>query len=266
MQSESVSGNQPATSLAVAPYGRWEITLDGRIGLPNGYLRVGETPQRGTRLLLNRDLGIDVSEALEAGVAFHLTDRDALRVRYLYEFLDGDARFGQTLSYNGDGFGPGRVHTNADFSRVSLDYERVLMNAYNIFLTGTVGLTYVYSNPTLSQHGHSNSEDFYLQELPVPIAGARVDVPLDPKAWVRLEVSGGGLPRVASGRTEGGTVYLRQINADAGLSLAYNVTRALQIDVGYHYSYFLQHETSHEDDNAFLLRESGFRARVMFRF
>jgi len=131
------------------------------------------------------------------------------------------------------------------------------MNAYNIFLTGTVGLTYVYFNPTLSQHGHSNSEDFYRQELPCSDRGCPRRCPVDPKASVRLEVSGGGLPRVDSGRTEGGTVYLRQINADAGLSLAYNVTRALQIDVGYHYSYFLQPRTSHEDDNAFLSERAG---------
>jgi len=79
---------------------------------------VGETSQRGTRLLLN---AISESTCPSTGGGSRVPShrRDALRVRYLYEFLDGDARFGQTLSYNGDGFGPGRVHTNADFSLVS---------------------------------------------------------------------------------------------------------------------------------------------------
>src|SRR2546425_10395498 len=60
---------------------RWEVSLDGRLGVPSGYLRVGEAPLRGTRLRLHQDLGIDVSEALEASLAFHLTPRDALRAR-----------------------------------------------------------------------------------------------------------------------------------------------------------------------------------------
>jgi hypothetical protein len=43
---------------------RWEVTLDGRIGFPTGRLRVMDRPTPGTPLRL-RDLGIDVSKALE---------------------------------------------------------------------------------------------------------------------------------------------------------------------------------------------------------
>src|SRR2546428_6122893 len=136
---------------------RWEVSLDGRLGVPNGYLRVGEAPLRGTRLRLRQDLGMNVSEAVEASLAFRLTPRDALRATYLYYFLEGGARLDQTASFNGEGFGPGHVHTNADFYRVSLDYERLLMSDYGAFLTGSIGLSYVHLDPKLSGQGHSNS-------------------------------------------------------------------------------------------------------------
>src|SRR5207244_5878449 len=84
----------------------------------------------------------------------------SLRATYLYYFLDGGARVDPTASFNGDGFGPGHVHINADFYRVSLDYERLLMSDYGAFLTGSLGLTYVHLDPKLSWQGHRSHEDF----------------------------------------------------------------------------------------------------------
>src|SRR3989442_1681270 len=82
----------------------------------------------------------------------------------------------------------------------------------------------------------------------------------------RARAGGGGMPRVDSGRNEGGTVYLQQIHADAGTSVVYAITRALQLDVGYHRTYFYQHEKSHEDDNAFELYDNGLRVGLTIRF
>src|SRR5437899_8571369 len=50
----------PAPSLMDASP-RWEVTLEGRVGFPVGYIRVNETVTHGTRLRLS-DLGLDVSE------------------------------------------------------------------------------------------------------------------------------------------------------------------------------------------------------------
>src|SRR2546429_286419 len=109
-------------------------------------------------------------------------------------------------------------------------------------------------------------EDLYRRELPVPIVGGRFDIPMGPRFAARATVGGGGLPRVDSGRKEGGTVYLQQIHADAGISVVYAITRALQLDVGYHLTYFYQHEKSHEDDNAFELYDNGLRVGLTIRF
>jgi hypothetical protein len=91
-------------------------------------VKVGENDLHGTKLRLHEDLGIDLSGVLEAGAAFHFTPRDALRGTLLYYFLDGSASFQQPIAYNGETFGPGRVDTNTDFFRISLDYERQLLN------------------------------------------------------------------------------------------------------------------------------------------
>jgi len=237
---------------------RWEVTLDGRLGFPTGRLRVGEFPTGSLKgvgggspgsLLRLRTLGINESEALEGTVAFHATPRDAVRASYLYYFLDGHLR------------------TNADFPRFSLAYERTLLGRPSgEGLIGSAGLTYVSLNPTLTGHGKSNSEDFYRQELPVPILGLRWEHPLGQRLLMRASVAGGGLPRVDSLRREGSTVYLRQSHADAGAGLAYLLGPHARIELGYDFTYFFQREKSSEDDNLFELIDSGVRARFTVRF
>ena len=39
-----------------------------------------------------------------------------------------------------------------------------------------------------------------------------------------------------------------------------------QLDVGYHFTYFFQHETSHEDNNLFELIDNSAQVRFTVRF
>jgi hypothetical protein len=241
----------------------WEISLDGQVGIPRGYLKVGEFNIAGTRLRLHDGLGIDMSEAVEARLGYHLTPRDTLRVTFLYYFLRGHTTTASPVAYNGQIFPAGHLDSNADFYRISLAYERALVTTDNgLRLSGNVGLTYVYLNPKVNQ----NAEDFYLQELPIPVLGLRVNTPLGRRLGLSAFVEGGGLPRVNSGRKEGGTIFLTQHHADAGLGLTYMLTSSLQLHAGYRFTYFFQHETSHEDDNAFQLIDNGLQVGLNFRF
>src|SRR5262245_35588104 len=255
-----------------APFGRWELTLGSRIGAPIGHLQVGEsfggssTP--GTRLNLST-LGIHVSETIEAGAAFHFTPDDALRGTALYTFLRGDSTPTKSVFYNGEEFKPGALHANADFWRLDLAYERALWRSPADELIGNLGFAFVFFNPTLRKPGHKgseDSEDFYRQELPVPIAGLRWSHVLGEHWLLRLGISGGGLPRVDSLRKEGGTVYLQQSHADADAGLVYRWRGGMELEVGYHFTYFFQHEKSHEDDNLIELIDNGVRARFSVRF
>ena len=251
---------------ATAPAPRWEVSLEGRVGFPTGYIRVSETVTHGTRLRLS-DLGLDVSEAIEAGVAFWLTPRDAVRATYLYYFLRGSTTLDRSIAYDGQAYTAGAVNTKFDFSRISLAYERLLTTVLDHGrLIGSAGLTYVLLNAGLTQHGKTKAEDFYLQEMPVPILGLRFDYPLTQRLGLRASVAGGLLPKVDSLRTEGGTVYTWQSHADAGLAVTYAVTPRLDVEAGYQYTYFHQHEKSHEDNNVFELIDHGLRARLTLRF
>jgi len=256
--------------------GRWEVTLDGRIGFPVGRLKVGEFPTGNNKiggggtpgtLLRLHTLGVDVSEALEGSVAFYVTPRDAVRASYLYYFLDGTSTPRVSVVYNGQEFAQGQLRANADFSRFSLAYERTLLGRpARERLVGSAGLTYVNLNPTLTGHGKSNSEDFYRQELPVPILGLRWDYPLGQRLLLQASLAGGALPRVDSLRKEGGTIYLQQSHADAGAGLAYLLGRNAQVELWYHFTYFFQYEASHEDKNLFELIDDGVQARFTLRF
>ena len=263
------SDAQPATTAQespVTPAPRWEVSLEGRVGFPTGYTRVSETVTHGTRLRLS-DLGLDVSEAVEAGVAFWLTPRDAVRATYLYYVLRGSTTLDRAILYDGREYSPGHVDTNADFWRASLAYDRVLASVLDHGrLIGSAGLTYVHFNPGLTQHGKTKAEDFYLQEMPVPIVGLRFDYPVTQRLGLRASVAGGLLPKVDSLRTEGGTVYTWQSHADAGLAVTYALTPRLGVEAGYQYTYFHQHEKSHEDNNVFELIDHGLRARLTLRF
>jgi hypothetical protein len=250
---------QPVPEAVWSP---WEFSLSGEVGVPSGHLKVGE-PSPATRLDIRGDLGIDVAEKVDLSGRYSITPRDALRATVLYWFLDGTSTVSQPVLYNGHLLPPGRIHTDADILRVSLDYERLLLPLpHGGGLTASAGLTYVYFNPALN----GNSEDFYRQELPVPIVGLRLDYVLVGRLSLLAAVSGGGLPRVDSLRSEGGTVDLEQSHVDATLGLAYAFTLALRADIGYQFTYFYQHEISHADTNEVELQEHGVRFALSYRF
>ncbi len=67
-------------------------------------------------------------------------------------------------------------------------------------------------------------------------------------------------------RQEGGTVYLQQSHADGDAGLVYWWRGGAELELGYHFTYFFQHEKSHEDDNVFELIDNAVRARLSVRF
>src|SRR3989442_7975066 len=109
------SDAQPATTAQespVTPAPRWEVSLEGRVGFPTGYIRVSETVTHGTRLRLS-DLGLDVSEAVEAGVPVWLTPRGAVRATHLYYVPRRRPTPHRPILYDGPENSPRPLGTNA---------------------------------------------------------------------------------------------------------------------------------------------------------
>jgi len=109
-------------------------------------------------------------------------------------------------------------------------------------------------------------EDFLTQELPIPMLGVTFDYPLGTQWSLFSTVLGGYLPRVDSLRTEGGTVYLSQSHVDLSAGLRYRLSACVDLDAGYAFHYYTQHESSHEDGNYIQLWDNDLLVAVHYRF
>ena len=106
----------------------WELSVGGQVGVPRGYVQVRENQIRGTRLQLHRDLGIDTSESLTLGAAYHLTALDALRLTFDSVFLYGSSRLPTEVEFNGTTLRAGTdIDTRPEFFRLTALYERRLL-------------------------------------------------------------------------------------------------------------------------------------------
>jgi hypothetical protein len=189
----------------------WDIALEGRFGLPRGYVKVGEHGIDGTRLKLHDDLGLDPSKAAELRVTYHLTARDTLRFSFLSLSLDGTTTLPDDILFNGSRLlGGTRLDTNADLYRITLAYERTLVSLPGGgMLSGSAGLTYVHltvvphGTEVLAAGAEKGPEDFWRQELPVPIFGLQADYALTPRLRRIASLAGGYVPWVDSLRSEG---------------------------------------------------------------
>ncbi len=264
-----------ATSVDTAPaFSRWEISVGGQLGVPRGFVKVGEFDRSGDKLRFSKDLGIHTFEVADVGAAVHLTARDVLRARFDYTFLWGGTHLDHDLAFNGATLAADtHLQTLPVYTRVTGLYEHAFISEpQGLLLAGGVGVTYVRLHFKLhgtlagSTVGHETKEDFYAQELPVPLLSLRGEYPLTPRLRLLGTVDGGFLPKVDSLRTEGGTVKLAQAHADVFAGVRYAITPRLFADGGFTYTYFSQHETSGEDNNKILFLGYGCGAGLTYAF
>jgi hypothetical protein len=195
-------------------------------------------------------------------------------VRFDALLLDGDTSLAGDVLFNGATLQGGTdLSTRPDFFRVTALYERRVAELPNGgSLAGEAGLTYVFLEfrlqGTLSPetHGAETQEDFLTQELPVPVVGLRLDLPLGGRWRLSGRLEGGYLPRVYSLRNEGGKVDLSQAHVDVAIALRYGLTRGLDLEGGFRFSYFVQHEISAEDDNYIRVSSGAATLAVLCRF
>src|SRR2546422_9446427 len=75
---------RPEESLTRPADSGLEVSLATRLGIPSGYVRVGEGPLRGARMRLRDELGIYAAEALESSVGRHASPAGPRRATHLY--------------------------------------------------------------------------------------------------------------------------------------------------------------------------------------
>jgi hypothetical protein len=280
---------------------RFELSLRTEVGLPRGYVQVRENEIQGTHLSFHSDLGIDTIERVTAGAAYRLSDVSRLRLAFDTIFLYGSARLDSDVFFNGATLQGGTdLQSRPEFFRLTALYERRLLDfAAGASVAGDIGLTYVFLTykmhgtlSPLSQGGGGETmarassigsqvagaganpggtpatvkEDFLTQELPIPMLGLTLDYPLGQHWSFASAVLGGFLPRVDSLRTEGGTVYLSQSHVDLSAVVRYRLSDCVDLDGGYAFHYYTQHESSHEDGNYIQLWDNDLLVAVHYRF
>jgi opacity protein-like surface antigen len=267
----------PIAAQDVTPAPPWDAALRVQVGYPGGFVQVGENQHPGNRLSFHGDLGVDLTETVELDLGYHLTPWDRFRFSLQMFFLDGSTTLGNDTFFNGTQLmGGTRLDTQTNFPeffRTTAMYERTLLAIGDRgTFSGRAGITFVYLNFALhgtiapNSPGHESKEDFQTQELPVPLLGFRLDYPFGDRLSLYGSLDGGYLPWVDSLRTEGGTVDLTQSHADLGLGLSYAWLPSLSVQAGFQYTYFVQHEKSHEDDNLIQLSEPALQLGATYRF
>lgn len=269
-----------AAALAIAPArasdNSWQLVATGEAGVPGGWVQVRENAIQGTRLHFSNDLNVNRMQTFRLRAWKPLSDVSELHIGFSTSQLDGHASTAAPVYFNGATIAPGRLDTIThfqDFPAFDASYWHRLIDFGNGGrLWGSVGATYVMLNfrvgGTIAANsvGNELKEDFYVQELPVPILGLHLRYPLTDALKFTADIDVGRLPWVNSLRTEGGEVRLAQTNEEEALGLEYRFTAHWQAVAYAFHRYFGQNERSREDGNVIRLRSSGIGLGVGYQF
>jgi hypothetical protein len=254
----------------------WHIALIGELSSPSGWVQVRENAIQGTRLRLDNDLNINDMQTIRLLAWKPLSDVAELHFGFAANQLNGHSTTDAPVYFNGATIAPGKLDADTrfqDFIAFDASYWRRLVDVGQTgSLWGSIGATYVMLNFRVNgalaadSAGNELKEDFYVQELPVPIFGLHLRYPLTDALKLTADASWGRLPWVNSFRTEGGEVRVSQTNWEAVLGLEYAFSPHWKL-VGYAFHrYYGQDESSHEDGNQIRLSSTGGGLGVDYQF
>jgi hypothetical protein len=254
----------------------WHVAIRAEQAAPNGWVRVRENAIPGTQLSIHDGLGVGRMQTIRLDAWKPLSDVSELHFGFSTSRLNGHTLIDAPVYYNGTTIAPGRQDTTTgfqDFIAFDASYWHRLVDFGNGGrLWGSVGATYVMLNFKLDgtiaadSIGHELKEDFYVQELPVPMVGLHLRYPLTDALKLTADVAMGRLPWVNSLRTEGGEVRLAQTNKEEDLGLEYRFAPQWQAVAYIVHRYLGQDERSREDGNVIRLGSTGIGLGVDYQF
>ena len=263
----------PMCSRADSP---WDVTIYAETGSPGGWVQVRENEIEGTRLHIDNDLDVNEMTTLRARATRWFSDDDQLRFGVAASMLDGSATLAEPVVFNGTTVAPGKLDTVThfqDFLEADIAYwHRLAAFDNGGGFWGSIGAAYVLLNFRLDgtiaadSAGHELKEDFYVQELPVPVIGLHLDYPFAETWKLDVDATAGRLPWVDSHHSEGGEVRLAQTDEDLSAGVDYRFASDWHAGAYVFYSFFAQNERSHEDGNAIRLSSRGVGVDVGYRF
>lgn len=238
------------------------MALQAGWGPVDGQVRVGE-PSPSTPLGLGEDLGIDsaLTYALTVGGSAGAKNRLAFTAESLS--MSGSETFDKTVYFDEGSFPPGAApKADPRFYLLEGDYTRLLGDASGSsrwFLSA--GLVYAYLDFRLGDQ----SEDFYRQEVPMPLLGGGWELKTA-KGSFQVAAKGFQYNHINTGEKEGSTVYLDQSLIDVWAGWIGSLSPRVRYAAGYRFFSFSQTENSSEDYNDFHCRLNALTASLAFRF
>ncbi|MHB2027166.1 MAG: hypothetical protein ACYCPQ_11135 [Elusimicrobiota bacterium] len=242
--------------------GQWDLELSNITGFtgPDSLVQVRENQVQGTPLQYS-NLGLNEAQIPTIDAKYWLDSRDAVQFQFRYFFLDGTSFVSNPVFLNGSEIAAGQnVNASPKEYSASLLYERRLrpsgLDGWD--LRGRIGVEYTRINfgfnngyAQTNPPGGQSVEDFYLQELPVPILGLEGLRRICPHWIADVSLQGNWLGNVYSLRQEGGKVYLSQSGFEFHARLLYEsrALEALHPFIGIAYYNYYQFENSAEDGN-----------------
>lgn len=261
---------------ALADDTSWHIELTGEFSAPNGWVQVRENQIQGTRLHFGNDLNVNDMQTIRLQVWKPFSEVSELHFGFATNQLLGHATTNVPVYFNGTTIAPGHIDTAThfqDFLAFDASYwHRLVDVGQGGQLWGSVGATYVMLNFRLrgtiaaDSVGNELKEDFYVQEMPVPIFGLHLRYPLSDTWRLTADASWGRLPWVNSFRTEGGEVKTAQTNWEAVVGLEYALSPQWKLTGYVFHRYYAQDESSHEDGNQISLGTNGGGFGAIYQF
>jgi hypothetical protein len=283
-----------ATSDEFVPHAhQLDFTLDNFSGFvaSTSQVHVREEQLNGTRFHLVSALGIRRMDIPRIVLTYWFDELNAIQVNFRYFDAAGSHRLNQPATFNGTTLIPNQRLSPR--GTLWLDgavyYERrltpwlqlhlgkeFLLN--HLDLRVKLGLEFTYidfrlnngtAQVTSASPKGETSEDFFLQELPMPTIGMESYAKISEHVRLEASLKVNWINRWNSLRDEGGTVYTSQLGFETHWRLYYvdfPYLDALHPFVGLGYLYYRQNEQSHEDGNFIRLSVVGPEFGVTYTF
>ncbi len=271
-----------------------DISLDNFSGFVarTSQVHVRENTLTGSRFRLASALGLRRMDIPSIVLTYWFDDRNAIQIHFRYFDAADSHRLRQPATFNGTTLTASqRLNPRGTlWMDGAVYYQRRLtpwlqqhfgMRSFlnDIDLQVKLGLEFTYIDFRLNNGGAQvtstsprgeSSEDFFLQELPMPTIGVDFYETLGTHITLEARVKTNWINRWNSLRDEGGAVYTSQLSFETHWRLRYTNPPAffagLQPFVGLGCVYYRQNEQSHEDGNFIRLSVCGPEFGISYSF
>ena len=238
----------------------------------DGFVRVREWELQGDKMKL-KELGMKSYPALQLKVEKSLKKNRSISLVYDHFFMSGRSTFDRNIIYNGTIINArnGIDVSPTRYFRISATYSAPLFKRQNFSLLYTAGLVldhitfYLDGQVDPSSKKDEVLEGFGRQAFPYPVIGLKGIAGLRSKGSIQWEASGTCVPKFESFYIEGGNVYLRYSNFQAGISYSRAISN-FDVSVGTKLRYMHLFQESMEDTNIITTLTMGPYIGAVYHF